>query len=878
MREVIGIFAGVLLSGGVSLGIGLVLFRHLAIRLERAEYVSIAFVTGSACFSQVIFALSSIHLARKSVFVAIAVSIAAVACFNLGIPQAFRPALMSRKLRWLIAAIFTSFAIVYLVNALAPEVSPDGAAYHLPFVDRYLLAHGFTPIANDFYASLSQGIELLFLPAVSLGGHSAAALLHFLFLLDLPLMMICFGRRFGFPLPAAAAAFLVFASPIVGWDGTSAYVDVAAAAVVFAVFYLLQIWDSTREANLLLLAGILAGFSYAVKYTAAIAIPYAFLYVTWRLWRGRKPLLRPLLTVAVPTAIFVLPWILKNLIETGNPFAPFANHLFPNPYVHISAEQEYRTYLRHYHLTSWLTAPWELTVKGERLQGFFGPVFLLVPLALVSLRHRTGRRLMLAGTVFALPWCLNIGSRFLIPALPPLSLALALALERPLWILPSLMVIHGFLSWYASPLRYFDCYAPRILTVPWRAALRIEPEEQYLVRTTSGYLIDRMVELQVPPDRRVFSFEPVAKAWTTREVLNAQAGAANEVLADILRTAMQADAMRALNFRFPPALLRRARATQTASRRREMWSVSEFQLLQHGRPLTFDAKWRTTAYPNPWDVRLAFDSNALTRWRSWEDTAPGMYLEADLGEPKSVDQITILVSSDEPRSHLILSGMDTGGAWRTFPAPASITTAHLDGNLREQAVRAIRARGIDYLLVTPSAFGANDFNENAAEWGIRLVGESQGTRLYQLDPDHTTSLPGASAVVSDAPVPPGTYDDADPRMHLSKPWTHDPQFQEAECHTLTYSNIPGASASLTFRGNAVTYVYTRAMNRGIVEVWIDGKPKGHVDLYGPQTVWRCQHKVEALGDGVHRIELRVTGQRNPAASGTYVDLDALIVE
>ena len=143
--------------------------------------------------------------------------------------------------------LFAAFGIVYLVNALAPEMSPDGSAYHLPFVARYLRAHGFERISQNLYGNLSQGIELLFLPAVSLGGHSASAMVHFLFLLDLPLMMICYGRRFGFPLPALAAAFLVFASPVVGWDGTSAYVDVAAAAILFALFYLLSIWQDRQD-------------------------------------------------------------------------------------------------------------------------------------------------------------------------------------------------------------------------------------------------------------------------------------------------------------------------------------------------------------------------------------------------------------------------------------------------------------------------------------------------------------------------------------------------------------------------------------------------------------------------------------------------------
>ena len=881
MQGVIGILAGVFLSGAASLCLGLILFRRFAIQLERTEYLSLAFVTGSACFSEIIFGLSSIHLARKSAFIAIALLAAAVTIgVSRGIPAPARFTPLPRWWKWFATALFGSFGVVYLVNAMAPEMSPDGAAYHLPFVARYLNAHGFERIAGAFYASLSQGIELLFMPAVSIGGHSSAALVHLLFLLDLPLLMFCYGRRFGFPIPAMAAAFLVFASPLVGWDGTSAYVDVAAATILFALFYLLQIWDARREPNFLILIGILAGFAYAAKYTAGVAVPYALGFVSWQLWRGRKPLLRPVLTVAAIAAIFILPWMLKNAIQIGNPLAPFANHLFPNPYVHVSFEREYRVNLRHYHLTNWFSAPWELAVKGERLQGFFGPIFLLMPLALLSLRRPAGRRLLLAGAVFALPWFLNIGSRFLIPALPPLALAVALATERPTWFLPAVMVLHGFLSWCASPVRYFDLYAPRLIAVPLRAALRIEAEEAYLARSNTGYLIDRMIESQVLPGKRVFSFEPIPEVWTTREIVAGQNGAENEVVADVLRTALVSSAcpVQALNFRFSQTRLRGVRAIQTARLPGEMWSVSEFQILDGGKPLAADGKWRLSSSPNRWDVPLAFDGNLITRWRSWEDAAPGMFLEVDFGEPKMLDQVS-LVSSDALHGHVYLRGMDASGGWRDLPAHQSMASAHVTGNLRPEAIRELLARNIHYLLVTPTAYGANEFNEDSAAWGIRMIAESAGARLYCLDPNH--AAPERAVPVTDsskAAALPGAYDDADSRIRLRQPWVRDPQFQDAYLHTLTYSDIPEASISLAFSGSAITYIYTRASNRGIAEVWVDGRIKGRVDLYAPNTAWKSRQRYEGLGPGGHVIEIRVTGQRNPRSTGSFVDLDALIVE
>jgi hypothetical protein len=880
MQQVLGIFLGALCSTGTSFCFGTLLFRRLYLELERAEYIALAFVAGAACYSQLIFILCSIGLARTPVFVALGLFAGiAVVCTRGNVTHITLPQFPIRW-RWLFEVLFIAFGIVYLVNALAPEMSPDGSAYHLPFVARYLRAHGFERISQNLYANLSQGIELLFLPAFSLGGPSAAAMVHFLFLLDLPLMMIVYGRRFGFPVPAAAAAFLVFASPALGWDGTSAYVDVAAAAILFALLYLLRIWDTERSPSLLIPIGILAGFSFAAKYSAAIGIPYALGLVTWRLWRARKPWLRPALTICGVAALFVLPWMIKNQVFAGNPFAPFANRLFPNPNVHVSFEQQYRFDLRHYHLTGWLHAPWELTVKGERLQGFFGPLFLLMPLALFSLRRREGRQLLLAGAIFALPWFLNIGTRFLIPALPPLTLALALALRHPAGLLPAIAVLHGFLSWYATPFHYFEVYAPRLTKFPFRAALRIEPEDVYLARNSTGYRVDRMIEWAVPRGEKVFSFEQIPEAWTTREILASYTGAQNEVISDTVWTALSPKSLpaRELAFRFEPQPLHRLRATQTARPNGEMWSVSEFQMFARGTRLLPEGNWRLNANPNPWDVPLAFDDKPVTRWRSWDRATPGMFIEVDFGKPVFIDEVRLVTAPDADQTQVDLQGMDASGEWCLLGAQRSTSSLHVTDNLRRSAIQALVARGVRYLLVAPGAFGANDFSDNSGEWGIKLVGESGGTRLYSLKPTEASVPPIDPVAILPAPVPPGSYDDPDARISLNAAWTRDTQFLDADRHTLTYSNVPGASASLAFHGNAVTYVYTRASNRGIAEVFVDGRLKDRADLYSPDTVWKSQTRYDSLGTGAHMIEIRVTGERRSHATDCFVDLDALIVE
>jgi hypothetical protein len=880
MQQVLAIFLGALCSGGTSYCFGTFLFRRLNLKLDRTEQLALAFVTGSACFSEVIFLLCSVGLARKEVFVALGVLAGAAVVCARGNGTRIRFARPPIRWIWVFGVLFAAFGVVYVVNALAPEISPDGSAYHLPFVARYLRAHGFERINQNLYANLTQGIELLFLPAFSLGGHSAAAMVHFGFLLALPMMMISYGRRFGFPLPATAAAFLIFASPIFGWDGTAAYVDVAAAAILFALFYLLSIWETGSNRYLLVPIGILAGFAFAAKYTAAIAIPYALGMVVWTQRRAGRAWLRPALTVSGVAALFILPWMIKNQMFGGNPFAPFANRLFPNPYVHVSFEEMYRSHLRHYLLASWVQAPWELTVKGERLQGFFGPVFLLLPLGLLSLRGREGRRLTLAGAIFALPWFLNIGTRFLIPALPPLTLALALALRTPAGLLPAIAVLHAILSWYATPFRYYDAYAPRLTTLPLRGAFRIEPEDEYLARNNPGYRIDRLIERKVPPGGKVFSFEQIPEAWTTREIFAGYTSAQNEVFSDTLAAALSLEPfpMQAQVFRFEPRQLRRLRAIQTAPTKKEMWSVNEFQVFAQGTSLLPDGQWRLNANPNPWDAALAFDNSAVTRWRSWDLAKPGMFLEVDFGRPVTIDEARLVAAPDAALGQVELRGMDASGEWRTLAVQQSTSSFRIRDNLRQASVRALMARDIHYLLVTPGAFGANDFNDNSEAWGLELLGESGGRRLYALKAAGKGDPPLDTIACRRPVAAAGTYDDPDSRVCLQAAWTRDTQFQEAVEHTLTYSNIPGASATFAFHGNAITYVFTRASNRGIADVFVDGRLKDRVDLYSPETIWKSRSRYECAGAGAHVIQIRITGERNARACDSFVDLDALIVE
>jgi len=128
------------------------------------------------------------------------------------------------------------------------------------------------------------------------------------------------------------------------------------------------------------------------------------------------------------------------------------------------------------------------------------------------------------------------------------------------------------------------------------------------------------------------------------------------------------------------------------------------------------------------------------------------------------------------------------------------------------------------------------------------------------------------------PVGAGTYDDRDPHVEYTGAWLHDRQFKQAASGTITYSNVPGDSFKLFFTGTSIEYVYTKALNRGTAEVWIDRKKRTAIDQYSESIEWQQRTVFSGLASGPHTIEVRVMKERNPRSSGYYVDVDALVVK
>ncbi|MDR3703647.1 MAG: hypothetical protein P4L56_28625 [Candidatus Sulfopaludibacter sp.] len=138
-------------------------------------------------------------------------------------------------------------------------------------------------------------------------------------------------------------------------------------------------------------------------------------------------------------------------------------------------------------------------------------------------------------------------------------------------------------------------------------------------------------------------------------------------------------------------------------------------------------------------------------------------------------------------------------------------------------------------------------------------------------------LPPRLSACTPQTLPAGLTDDTSPLLCWDGDWITQ-RFPQPIGGTLTYAGDAGATARVAFRGTTLEYLCTRAFNRGLVDIAIDGVPRGTLDLYSRDTVWQAPFRFDGLSPGEHTAVLRVLGRHNPAATDSIVDVDAFRVQ
>ncbi|WP_224242452.1 hypothetical protein [Hyalangium gracile] len=137
-----------------------------------------------------------------------------------------------------------------------------------------------------------------------------------------------------------------------------------------------------------------------------------------------------------------------------------------------------------------------------------------------------------------------------------------------------------------------------------------------------------------------------------------------------------------------------------------------------------------------------------------------------------------------------------------------------------------------------------------------------------------------STTLSAGATPAGDkFDSTHPGWIFSHGWeaVSGPAYSDALHGTLHLTQTAGAVATFTCENTYVfDFAYSKAANRGKFELFVNGNSWGVYDAYSPTTV----RQNFALFGGHYvtpaqniTVTIKALGTKNPASSGTWVDVD-----
>jgi len=387
---------------------------------------------------------------------------------------------------WPVWAAAPSLAVVLVATTEAPGWlwatefgGYDAMSYHLQLPKEWLSLGAIVPLDHNVYSHFPSFMEGAYYHLAVLIGDGiesvhAAQVLHALLAGLTALLAGRFGVRLAGLPGGLIAGLMVLGTPWVIVTGTLGYNEMAMTLMLITGLLIVH-GDDIAPPRQAALIGLACGAAVGAKLTALglVALPLLLLLLS------KRPARQWPATIAIAGAFGVIilsPWLITNALDTGNPFFPFLTGLFGTG--HWTAEQA-ATWIAGHRVEGGLPGrladvvhqfvrfgigpnpdagePWK---PQWSILPWLGALALAMGLGSAALRA-TSARLLLVLFVQLLFWAMftHVKSRFMLPAVIPLSLGLAIAFA---WLresfalpaahraaMPALFVL--LLAWCAQP-------------------------------------------------------------------------------------------------------------------------------------------------------------------------------------------------------------------------------------------------------------------------------------------------------------------------------------------------------------------------------------------------------------------------------------------
>lgn len=421
-------------------------------------------------------------------------------------PSAFGP--------WELGALLVLLPamLLNLAGALGPEIFYDSLVYHLAVPNYYVIKHGFAPMDYNFYSNLPFTHGMIYAAALLLKGETLAKFVNYSSGLLAAGAVLAMGARW-FTLRAGLWAALIFYTVthamLASWSaGTEALLT------LFSMLSLYAMLRREEDRRWLLLSAVFAGLAMGVKYTGLFTAVGVMAVYAWGERRRPAAALRGLALFTLVSAVFVLPWLIKNWLYTGNPVFPFLGGIFgTGP---LSDPQKLRDFASHasqlgpFKLSERLLIPWNVTLGRVGNSEYFSPLFILLLPAAFLLGSPGGAALGGLWIFFLAAWggwsVTSSMVRFLMPAYPAAGLIMAAYLFSPghralKMVLKGAVLAACFTGLYWAAVVFY-------VEGRWRPVAGTVTRQDYLSHTQptypySAYAAIKFVNEKLPKDSKV---------------------------------------------------------------------------------------------------------------------------------------------------------------------------------------------------------------------------------------------------------------------------------------------------------------------------------------------------------------------------------------
>jgi hypothetical protein len=241
-----------------------------------------------------------------------------------------------RDTNWLARIIWLVLLIVLgaeILLCLVPPTARDELTDHLAIPHLYVRAGGIIEFPIALYSYFPMLLDMLYTPWIHWGYDSIPKLVHALFGFLTGLSLYAYLSRRMNAVYGLLGFFFFISIPAVLRLSHWAYVDLGLTFYATASLLCLLRWHEEKNStSWLVLAALSAGFAAATKPNGLVACFLLFSLLALTLagepQRGLAKIGSDLVLFVIIGALPLLPWLIKNWLQTGNPFFPLLGNFF----------------------------------------------------------------------------------------------------------------------------------------------------------------------------------------------------------------------------------------------------------------------------------------------------------------------------------------------------------------------------------------------------------------------------------------------------------------------------------------------------------------------------------------------------------------------